>query len=128
MSAIRALAAPSLQMGIYANLAAPVACPTCGRVVDAVWQFYFEDVAQLPDYVIGDTIRWGGDDRGDPTMRDVIAVGYLGSPDQFCVQCSHEHAMVDIAIVDGVIRSVTFRSFDSWIRPTLFVGANRIPR
>jgi hypothetical protein len=114
-------------MSNYASLTAPVACPTCNASINAEWQFYFGDVSQLPFYVVGDTIIWGGDDRGDRSMSNVIAVGYLDRPEPYCGMCGHEHVLVDIAIVDNIIQGVAFRSFDPWVQHTLFVGPDRMP-
>ena len=114
-------------MGLYATLHASVDCPTCGKSIHAGWQFHFGDVSQVPDYAIGDTVTWGGNDRGDPSMRDVIAVAYFDGPAKFCDACGTEQAIADIHIVDHVLRSITFRSHEAWLEHTLFVGPERKP-
>jgi hypothetical protein len=114
-------------MGLYATVAAAVNCPQCGSVVDAGWQFHFGDVSQLPTYKVGDPIQWGGSDRGDPSMTEVVAIGYFDGARHFCSACSIEHALVEIQIVDHVIRGVAYRSSEPWIAPTLLVGPDRVP-
>ena len=114
-------------MGLYATLNASVRCPICGKSVDAGWQFYFGDVSQATDYSIGDTITWGGCDRGDPSMRDVIAVAYFDGSGPFCDACNTEYALADIHIVDHIIQSIAFRSNEPWLKHTLFVGPEGTP-
>jgi len=114
-------------MGLYATLNASVSCPTCGNANFAGWQFYFGNVSQLPEYSIGDTVSWGGDDRGAPSMRDVIAVAHFDGADHFCIACNTEHALANVHIVDHVIQSIAFRSNEPWLKHTLFVGPERTP-
>ena len=114
-------------MGLYATLNASVCCPSCGNAVSAGWQFYFGDVSQLPEYNIGDNVTWGGSDRGDPSMRDVIVVAYFAGDSPFCDACNTDDALADIYIVDHVIQSIAFRSNEPWLKRTLFVGPERTP-
>ena len=114
-------------MGLYATLNASVSCPTCGNANFAGWQFYFGDVSQLPEYSIGDTVSWGGDDRGAVSMRDVIAVAYFDGVGPFCGACKTDDALADIHIVDHAIQSIAFRSNEAWLKLTLFVGPERTP-
>ena len=113
-------------MGLYATLNASVCCPSCGNAISGAWQFYFGDVSQLPAYCLGDTITWGGSDRGDPSMRDVIAVAHFDGA-EFCDACKTDDALADIHIVDHVIQSIAFRSNEPWLKHTLFVGPERTP-
>jgi len=114
-------------MGLYATLNASVCCPLCGVSASAGWQFHFGDVSQVPCYSLGDTVTWGGSDRGDPSMRDVVAVAYFDGVGRFCESCNIEHALADILIVDHVIESIAYRSSEPWIAETLFIGPDRTP-
>jgi hypothetical protein len=63
---------------------------------------------------------------GSPEMTEVIAIGYLAGR-SWCASCSHEHALVDIAIRDGRIEHVAFRSFEPWTRDVLFDARDGTP-
>ena len=76
-------------------------CPHCGAVIRRRVQFKYGDTWQH-DYMIGDRIKWGGNDIGKPA-RLVTALGY---PED-CPVCGHDlDGVFDVVIRDGVIKDV----------------------
>jgi hypothetical protein len=76
-------------------------CPRCGTGIRRRVQFKYGDTRQH-DYVIGDRIKWGGNDIGKPA-RLVTALGY---PED-CPVCENDLGGVfDVVIRDGVIKDV----------------------
>jgi hypothetical protein len=76
-------------------------CPHCGAVIRRRVQFKYGDTWQH-DYMIGDRIKWGGNDIGKPA-RLVTALGY---PEE-CPVCGQGlDGVFDVVIRDGVIKDV----------------------
>ncbi len=76
-------------------------CPHCGAVIRRRVQFKYGDTWQH-DYMIGDRIKWGGNDVGQPA-RLVTALGY---PED-CPVCGNDLGGVfDVVIRDGIIKDV----------------------
>ena len=45
-------------MGFYAILADTITCPSCGHEYSDCWQFHYGSCADLPEYQVGDRVRW----------------------------------------------------------------------
>lgn len=58
-------------MGAFNVLLVPDRCSVCGSDVERRVQFAWGDVWQHV-YRVGDTLRWGGNDEGDPGLRRVV--------------------------------------------------------
>jgi hypothetical protein len=78
------------------------ACPGCGKLAERVIQFRYGDTWQHR-YSVGDRVRWGGNDTGEPGHSLVVAAGY---PEP-CSSCEDDSGLYDVHIKDDVIVSVT---------------------
>ncbi len=58
-------------MGMFNVLRVPETCASCGSAIQRRVQFGWGDT-WLHEYDVGDTLRWGGNDIGDPGMRRVV--------------------------------------------------------
>lgn len=77
-------------------------CPNCTNSIRRRVQFKYGDTWQY-DYLIGDRIRWGGNDVGKRAHK----VKVLGQPED-CPVCDFEGPGVyDVIICDDVIKQVT---------------------
>ena len=68
-------------MGAFNVVKGTSSCPNCGQVVVFDVQFKYGDTWQYV-YRLGDTLRWGGNDIGEPGFSRVLVEG-VGGP------CSH---------------------------------------
>ena len=59
-------------------------CPRCESKIDRLVQFKYGDIWQHR-FAIGDRIRWGGNDVGEPGYELVVALGYPGE----CPVCGY---------------------------------------
>jgi hypothetical protein len=55
--------------------AVPETCPACRAAILRSVQFHFGDCWHF-EYRIGDEIRWGGNDEGEPGLGLVVVEGY----------------------------------------------------
>jgi rRNA maturation protein Nop10 len=77
-------------------------CPRCGSKIQRPVQFKYGDTWQY-QYKIGDRIRWGGNDIGEPGHKVVVVEGYADE----CPVCGHvPDQTYDITIRDDVIECV----------------------
>jgi hypothetical protein len=77
-------------------------CRRCGSKIRRTLQFKYGDTWQHR-YEIGDHIRWGGNDVGEPGHKVVVVEGYAHE----CPICSHvPDKTYDITIRDDVIECV----------------------
>lgn len=82
---------------VYDNLK----CPICGQVELFEIQFKFGDCWQN-EYKIGDTIEWGGNDKGIPGCEEVI-VQAIGGP---CPNCGEDFIKFDLLLKkDRIIKA-----------------------
>src|SRR5690348_4189005 len=70
-------------MGAYNTVSGTLACPSCGDEVDIVVQFKYGNTWQF-EYKIGEKLRWGGLDVGEPGRGHVVADGIV---EQACPKC-----------------------------------------
>jgi hypothetical protein len=61
-------------MSAFNTVKAKAKCPQCSAVVNVVVQFKYGNTWQH-EYNLGDILRWGGNDVGDPKARLVIVDG-----------------------------------------------------
>ncbi|MBC6448239.1 hypothetical protein [Actinokineospora xionganensis] len=82
----------------------PAVCPVCGLEQLRDVQFTFGETWQLA-YRVGDRIKWGANDSGEPGHPRVGVAGY----GEDCVRCGAVDPVerYDIVIADDVIASVT---------------------
>jgi hypothetical protein len=77
------------------------ACPNCHSLIRRTVQFKFGNSSQH-DYLVGDRISWGGNDKGRPAHR----VQVLGVPED-CPVCGYDtDGVYDVFIDDDVIVDV----------------------
>lgn len=69
-------------MGAFNTLVSDLACPNCSRRVRMRIQFKYGDTRQY-EYEVGDEIRWGGNDIGEPGHKKVVVDG-AGEPCPAC--------------------------------------------
>lgn len=114
-------------MGLYATLiGASVNCPNCGLVRTDDWQFQFGDVHDLPEYQIGDSIKWSRlQCYGFESMREVYAVAYHVT-DDFCPGCTPS-ILGQIVIIDGKINALDFLEVGHHKREIFYEGSERSP-
>ncbi|SEW45505.1 hypothetical protein [Chitinophaga arvensicola] len=89
-------------MGLFNVLTAKISCPDCEEKHDGRIQFKFGDTWQF-EYVMGDTITWGGNDIGSAGLKHVKAYGIIESI--ICPFCNKENIAeeYDIFIKENVI-------------------------
>jgi hypothetical protein len=76
-------------------------CPNCHSLIRWTAQFKYGDSSQH-DYLVGDRISWGGNDKGRPARR----VQVLGIPEE-CPVCGYEKdGIYDVFINNDVIVDV----------------------
>ena len=83
-------------MSAFNVLQTRVTCPCCGNAQQADIQFRYGDTWQHT-YVVGDRLRWGGNDVGEDGSRLVLVDGV--GPQCIC----GTHLDCEIRIMDGVI-------------------------
>ena len=111
-------------MGVYATVKSPVPCQRChqGSVDHA--QIKVGDCHQLPEYQVGDRIRFaagGGARFGTPEdIRDAVAIGYP-NPCDYC----GGFQLLTVTLRDQRIVSVRFRSLASYEVDELLIGRER---
>jgi RNA polymerase subunit RPABC4/transcription elongation factor Spt4 len=91
-------------MSAYNDLIAPQTdtCPACGTTIHREIQFKYGDTWQHR-YVVGDPIRWGGNDVGERGHAKVVVEGYAGP----CPVCGDTPDVVyDVVIESDVIADV----------------------
>lgn len=77
-------------------------CPRCGSGIVRRVQFKYGD-RWAYEYVIGETLKWGGNDRGVPAHL----VKVQGYPEP-CPDCDFDpDGWYDVVIRDNIIESVT---------------------
>lgn len=86
-------------MGAFNTLKLPGPCPHCGQRTTIHVQFRYGSTWQHV-YSLGEALRWGGNQKGDPSLARVAVEG-IGS----CPLCGRDFEY-DIIVVDGVIRGV----------------------
>ena len=86
-------------MSAFNVLQTRVTCPSCTNVQQADIQFRYGDTWQHT-YVVGDRLRWGGNDVGEDGFRLVLVDG-AGPP---CA-CG-TYLDCEIRITDGVISGI----------------------
>jgi hypothetical protein len=88
-------------MSAFNTVESLVACPSCGAARDFEVQFKFGDTWQHR-YRIGDVVRWGGNNVGEPGHKEVLVEG-IGGP---CPTCCTEFLDFDVVIVDNRLAEV----------------------
>ena len=77
-------------------------CPRCQSQIQRTVQFKYGDTWQYR-YVIGDRIKWGGNDIGEQGHAVVVVLGYPGE----CPVCGHvPDRTYDVRIEHDSIESV----------------------
>lgn len=112
-------------MGLYATLEdASVQCPRCSKERKGNWQFQFGSVEDLPNYHVGEFIRWtGGQAFGWEEMQDVSAVAYP-TFEPFCQGCT-DNVLAEVRIISNRIECLDAADFGAWNRALFFVGPQR---
>lgn len=89
-------------MSAFNVLRASASCPSCGTLAPQEIQFKYGDTWQHT-YNVGDTLRWGGNDVGQPGCRRVLVEG-IGGP---CPSCGEQYLEYDITVEHDRITAVT---------------------
>ena len=71
-------------MGAFNTLRTAITCP-CGRKFDVAIQFKFGDTFQH-DYILGDELKWGGNDVGRRGVSHVVLDGVAVAPCSICAR------------------------------------------
>jgi hypothetical protein len=108
-------------MGLYATLHAPLVCPFCSRGSLDRAQFHLGDVHDLPDYKLGQRIRYDSNRMLGPKVTSGIAVGY---PEP-CTACGKQ-ALTSIVIEEGTLKASHFRSSFPYEHDTVLAGEERV--
>lgn len=61
-------------MGALNTVHVDMPCRVCGGISRRAIQFRYGDVWQY-DYALGDRLRWGGNDVGEPGLAEVVVYG-----------------------------------------------------
>lgn len=88
-------------MSAYNLVKAEILCPVCHRQTKAEFQFKYADVWQH-EYLIGDKLKWGGNDIGSRDFPKVLVSG-IGGP---CIHCNTDGIQCEILVVDNKIKEV----------------------
>jgi hypothetical protein len=72
-------------MGAFNSLDVTIACPSCQETASREIQFRYGAVWQYR-YHLGDVLRWGRNDVGDPDAPDVVVDAWLCE----CQSCDHD--------------------------------------
>ena len=72
-------------MGAFNSLDMTIACPSCHEIASREIQFRYGAVWQYR-YHLGDVLRWGRNDVGDPDAPDVDVDAWLCE----CPSCDHD--------------------------------------
>lgn len=110
-------------MGLYATLHAPLRCPFCSEGTLDHAQFHLGDVHDLPDYKLGQRIRYDSNRNLGAKINSGVAVGY---PEP-CTACGKQ-ALTSIVIEEGRLTSSHFRSSFPSELDTVLMGSERIGR
>jgi hypothetical protein len=73
-------------MSAFNTVVAKLECPNCRSVVTMPVQFKFGNTWQF-QYEVGDLLRWGGNDIGQPMLRHVVVDGVAAGR---CPRCSYD--------------------------------------
>lgn len=99
-------------MGAFNRLSAQVCCKRCNQHYPAVIQFKFGDTWQY-EYRICDTLKWDGNDIGEPNLTMVKVYGIAEKEN--CPFCNHSNPEFDIIIKKDVITEVVaMKAFDGY--------------
>jgi hypothetical protein len=93
-------------MGAFNIIRAKARCPHCAAHVDVKVQFKYGDTWQY-EYGLGDSLRWGGNDNGEPGKRSVVVSGVADGP---CPACGFDgdwdlYVFVEADLITRVISS-----------------------
>jgi hypothetical protein len=72
-------------MGAFNEVSVATKCPTCSQPVQVRVQFKYGDTWQH-QYRLGEALKWGGNDVGEPGHRRVVVDGAA----ERCPKCGHE--------------------------------------
>lgn len=102
-------------MGSYNILFTEVTCPNCGAKFKVQIQYKYGNTWQL-HYKVGDTITWGGNDKGRPGLTKVKVYGIAESIT--CSDCGKNSIPeeYDVFINNDVITSIApMNNIDDYI-------------
>ena len=85
-------------MGAYNTVTILAKCKACGSTASVTVQFKFGETRQI-DYVVGDRLRWGGNDIGRPGLSRVVVAG----AGEDCTACGAEGGDYEVWIERDVI-------------------------
>ena len=95
----------NVTVGLFNRLITAVKCSNCKREVETAIQFKFGDTWQY-NMVIGNEIKWGGNDNGEPGNSIVMVYGI--AENNICSHCGFENEEeFNIMIKDNVISTVS---------------------
>ena len=129
-------------MSLYATLLdASVPCPRCQAPCRCDWQFHFGELGDLPQYRLGQHIRWGQPSPtvfGHPGMAVFHAVAYANPPgtEPTCAACGLPDAIAVLHIEDGVLRTLNHAravahvpelGYDEALRPRFLHNLRNMP-
>jgi len=91
-------------MGTFNILKTKIACASCNYSFDVEIQFKYGDTWQYI-FKIGDELKWGGNDVGNPAFKNVLVYGIAGV--NICPNCNVVNCEeFDLFIVDNKIHLI----------------------
>ncbi|CAM3962012.1 hypothetical protein MUGA111182_19500 [Mucilaginibacter galii] len=101
-------------MGTFNILQTKINCPDCNSTFKVEIQFKYGDTWQYI-FEIGDELRWGGNDIGNSTIKNVIVYGITSM--NICPNCNAiTYDEFDLFIVDNKIHSIRpMKSFQNYL-------------
>jgi hypothetical protein len=90
-------------MGAFNTVRGRVECPSCRNNVEVVAQFKYGDTWQH-EYLVGDRLKWGGNQIGQPGAKRVI----VDAVAEKCTRCGYQgewnlYLIVENDVVTGLI-------------------------
>lgn len=88
-------------MGAFNTVSAKQSCPSCNKINEVAIQFKYGDTWQIK-YQLGDRLKWGGNDTGEPGAKRVV----LDAIAEDCPACGAEGKDCEVWIEEDRIASI----------------------
>lgn len=89
-------------MGAFNTVRTRADCPRCCIATDVTVQFKYGDIYQH-HYRVGDTLRWGGNDKGVPGTTCAVVNGIAETA---CFNCGYDDWYFYVFVERDIITSV----------------------
>ena len=88
-------------MGAFNTVGSELICPICGRVSFMEVQFKYGNTWQY-EYRLGERLRWGGNDIGEPGVKRVWVESIAG----LCAFCNYDGIDCEVLIENDILVKV----------------------